>query len=306
MACGLGADAQRAGLEALVCDAAGFRWQAGLQRQLRHFHEVFGLAQRAAGQPQAKQVQAKAVAETGLARQAAQVGAPVVLLRVVAQQLFQRDHITRHVAGALLGVSQAQQVAFVGAAAPLFGAGDSRSGVLGDGAVVTAAALQIGLQLAHAAARVAGGDGPVQPFGGLGVVALLGVGRCQLFSHLASFGATDPAMHVFQRLDGGGGVAGTLGCRCLHAVDGELLGAGLAAHGLGFTHLGQRFLGLAGPEQFTGLLQRFADFGAHALGLRTGPQRQAASDGNHQKDSLGGLGNRGQQTRNLHGSPGAF
>jgi hypothetical protein len=93
----------------------------GLQRQLGHFHEVLGLGQRAAGQAQAHHVQRKAVAEAGLARQAAQVRVPVVLLRVVGEQLLQRVAVAGVVAGALLGVGQAQQVAFIRTAARLLG-----------------------------------------------------------------------------------------------------------------------------------------------------------------------------------------
>ena len=47
---------------------------------------------------------------------------------------------------------------------------------------------------------------------------------------------------------------------------------GLVGHRIGLAHLGQRLLGLAGLEQFAGLLQRLGDFGAQRLrrGQRAG------------------------------------
>jgi hypothetical protein len=168
----------------------------------------------------------------------------------------------------LLRIGQAQAGHLRRAAATLLGSGDRRAGVLGDGAEVTAAALQVALQLLDGGAVVAGGHGLVQPFGRLGVVALLGIGRRQLFGHLALLGTTDLAVYGFQRLDGRAHVAGALRSGCLHAVDRQLLGGRLAAHGIGFTCLGQGFLGLAGAQQFAGLLQGLADLGPHALGLR--------------------------------------
>jgi hypothetical protein len=59
----------------------------------------------------------------------------------------------------------------------------------------------------------------------------------------------------FQRLDGRTHVARALRGGGLHAVHRQLLGGRLAAHGVGFACLGQRFLGLAGAQQFAGLLQ---------------------------------------------------
>jgi hypothetical protein len=86
-----------------------------------------------------------------------------------------------------------------------------------------------------------------------------------------------------------GKVVRALGGGSLHAVDQQLLGGRLPAHGVGLAGLGQGLAGLAGAQQFRGLLQRLADFGAHALGMGNGRRahRQQGSGGQRGEDSQG-------------------
>ena len=288
VASGLRAGAQGARLEALVGDSPGLGGQAGLQRQLGHFHEIFGSGQRAAGQPQAHHVQRESVAEPGLARQASQVGVPVILLGVTGQQLFQCASITHHVAGALLCVGQTQQVAFIRAAPGLFSCRHRSTRVACDGREVATGALQKTLHLPDAGTVVAGLHGLVDPLGGTGVVALLREGRRQLFGHLTLLGTANLWVDGLQRLDGGGHVTCALRGGSLHAVDRELLGCGSAAHGLGLAHFGQSFSGFAGLQQLRRLLKWPAYFRAQALRLG---QRHTAGSNQYQ----------GQGTQGLHG-----
>ena len=71
-------------------------------------------------------------------------------------------------------------------------------------------------------------------------------------------------------------VAGALRRGAAHAVDGQLLGRRLVGRRIGFAHLGQRLLGLAGLQQLAGLLQRLGDFGPQRL--RRGQRAQRGEE----------------------------
>jgi hypothetical protein len=107
------------------------------RRQLGHFHEVFGLGQQCRWPAQAHQVQRKAVGKARLARQAAQVGVPVVLLGVVGSSFSSVASSRRH--------CRCAAAHRPGAAGRLRRAGGrparqphGGAGVRGDGAVVAA------------------------------------------------------------------------------------------------------------------------------------------------------------------------
>ena len=206
-----------------------------------------------------------------------QVRVPVVLLRVVQHQAFQRVRVGAVVADAPCRIGQAQQVVFARAAAGLLGGVHLGLRILEDLRVVAALRLHVGDQLVERRAVAAGRTRPIGPLGGLGPVLLLRVGKGQRLGDLRLLGAREsPRGH--RRLEGGDRgavVAGALGGGALHAVDHQLLGGILAAHRVGLARLGQRLAGLAGLEQVAGLLQRLADLGADALGQ--GGAHQASS-----------------------------
>ena len=167
---------------------------------------------------------------------------------------------------ALLGIGQAQQVAFFRAPACLFCAMDCGTRVPRNGVVVTAGALQIALHLFDAGAVVARSNGTLQPLAGFGVVLALRIGRGKLLGNLPLLCATHFGMNGFQRLDGRARLTRTLRGSGFHAVNGECFSRCAATHGFGFTHLAKRFFGFTSAQQITGLFEWIAHLRAHTLG----------------------------------------
>ena len=254
-------------LHALVDHLLAFARQVGLERELGHLHEV-GRRRHAAGRErQTIGVERQPVREVRLPLHPAQQVDPVLLLRVVGDQLFHRVHVGVVVALLRGRVEEKLQAVFGRRAAGALGGLDLDHQLLGRTGVVAAQVLALDQHRPDRAARAALAKVALAPLHRLGVLLRAVVAAGDRLDHAKLLGRRDAA-RAAQGLVGARrrlGVAGARRRGQAHALD-EIRLVGVACAGrLGVAHLGERLAVAAGLDQLLRRLQGLADLGAQAL-----------------------------------------
>jgi len=255
----------------------------GLQRQLRHLHVVRRRAHRPRRQAQPVRVQRQPVAEVRLALQPPQQIHPVLLLRVVRDQLLHRPHIRVGVVHALRRVGQQLQPVLGRRLPRLLRRGDLHLQLARRPREVTPEVLRLDQQRADLPARAAFLEVALAPLHRLRVV-LAPVRRARQRLQHAQLVRLRQLARGRQRLERFAGrlrIARPGGRRDAHALDRVVLARVAVRHRVRLAHLGQGFLVLARLDQVARRLQRAAHVRAHAV-LRLCAQCSAQHQGGHQ------------------------